>query len=925
MPPTQDKASIINQAQRLAAKGQIDKAIQEWERVAELSPSDGNVHNTIGDLHLRKKDQNMAIEAFFKAAHIFQNEGFSLKAMALYKKVIYLDPMSLPALIALAELNAERGLIGNANENYLSAAEIYIKQGDFNEAVDIYRKMMYLSPSNLLLHIRIANLYSKIGLHGEAKQVFIDSAIAFQEKGDYMRAENLFNKALENDADDPMAYVGLGKIYIEKGQFADALSVLDRAIAKFPDHVEVLIEKAKAAYSASRVDEALEAALKAAEADPANTQAQRLCGEILIDAGRHEEAWERLSGIIQMMVAEERYDESLSLLSRMEEITSHRTEVMRRQALIYRQLGNLDRSVEILKSLGFLLLGQNDNEAALRLFREVQFLAPDDEEIEAKIRELSGDEPADDQRGFSLPLSGSRSVFREEAPFEREEPVSAAIGKQDYGLGFNFQELDLWVDEDEQQGGDKVLEISDSDIGLEDLGITMPGLPELKDSYRSARKPFDGLIDDETDKIHEIPDVPDLNSGAGSIFGEPGHTDEDDREPAGFGNIAPSIDSKEFGSLFGEDSPKTDTIFGEQPVGGSDEAFESFDNAMSAFRPTQAESELSPDENRTAFQPAFENEPASFESLFSESVTPATQEHGHADPAASGPDESSVKYESPSNEADTKSGTDFDEFMREFAASSGHDEQLKDDQITVEQPIGPYAYAVEDNYGEDMAEADFYLQQGLRDEAVDIYRKLARLHPDRSEARDRLDDLGVAPETPEQPAVTGSDTDRFFETLSHMHQSVQSPGDNGRLDADVASIFDAFKRGVKDEVPESDFETHYNLGIAYKEMGLTDDAIREFQIACETSPASFQSISMLAICYGERGDYEQAVSEYRKLLDMLDETDERFLPVKYDLAMALENTGEGEDALDLFTEIYYADTFFRDVASRIDSLKLRRA
>ncbi|MBI5141288.1 MAG: tetratricopeptide repeat protein [Nitrospirae bacterium] len=933
MPPAQDKAAIINQAQRLAAKGQIDKAIQEWERVAELSPSDGNVHNTIGDLHLRKKDQNMAIESFFKAAHIFQNEGFSLKAMALYKKVIYLDPMSLPALIALAELNAERGLIGNANENYLSAAEIYVKQGEFNEAVDIYRKMMYLSPSNLLLHIRIANLYSKLGLHGEAKKVYIDSAIAFQEKGDYMRAENLFNKALENDADDPMAYVGLGKIYIDKGQYADALGVLDRAMAKFPDHAEILIEKANAAFSAGRIDEALEAASKAAEADPANAQAQRLCGEILIDAGRHEEAWERLSGIIQGMVAEERYDESLALLSRMETITSHRTEVMRRQALIYRQLGNLDKSVEILKALGFLLLGEKDNEAALRLFREVQFLAPDDEEIEAKIRELSGDEQMEEQRGFSLPLSGSRSVFREESSYEREEPVSAASGKQDYGLGFNFQELDLWVDEDEQQGGgEKVLEISDTDFGLDDIGLSLPDLAglkksdELSESDRYARMPFDEPGADKIDKIHEIPEVLDLDSDSGSIFGDSGRTGADNGEFSGFGDFTSS-----------DEVTQSDTVFGEQTVGGTGEIFKSFDDAGAVFDSTiSPEDALHTDEmahvlkeGRPAFEPSFDNEPSNMESLFSGPATPAPEEHLHDDLSGSGFEEISATYELPSDKTDTKSGSDFDEFMREFAASSGHDEQIKDDQITVERPAGPYSYAGEDTYGEDMAEADFYLQQGLRDEAVEIYRKLARIYPDRNEARDRLADLGVAAEAPEPylnmpPAAIGSDTDRFFETLSHMPESVK-PGDNGMLDADVASIFDAFKRGVKDEVPENDFETHYNLGIAYKEMGLTDDAIREFQIACETSPASFQSISMLALCYSEKGDYEQAVSEYRRLLEMLDDTDERFLPVKYDLAIALENTGEGEEALDLFTEIYYADTFFRDVASRIDSLKLRRA
>ena len=84
-----DKASIMKEAQKYLARGQMDKAIAEWEKLAREYP-EGNTFNTIGDLYLKKGERSIALDSFHKAATFFKQEGFALKALALYKKILNL-------------------------------------------------------------------------------------------------------------------------------------------------------------------------------------------------------------------------------------------------------------------------------------------------------------------------------------------------------------------------------------------------------------------------------------------------------------------------------------------------------------------------------------------------------------------------------------------------------------------------------------------------------------------------------------------------------------------------------------------------------------------------------------------------------------------------------------------------------------------
>ena len=141
------------------------------------------------------------------------------------------------------------------------------------------------------------------------------------------------------------------------------------------------------------------------------------------------------------------------------------------------------------------------------------------------------------------------------------------------------------------------------------------------------------------------------------------------------------------------------------------------------------------------------------------------------------------------------------------------------------------------------------------------------------------------------------------------------------LDSDVLDIFQEFKKGLESQLEDEDSETHYNLGIAYKEMGLIEDAIKEFQTAKNDKKRFLQSSSMLGICYMEKGLYSLAVDILSKTLEGITEHDDSYWSVKYDLAEAYEKNNQLKEALDLYTEVYGWNAKFRDVSERVGLLK----
>jgi len=139
-------------------------------------------------------------------------------------------------------------------------------------------------------------------------------------------------------------------------------------------------------------------------------------------------------------------------------------------------------------------------------------------------------------------------------------------------------------------------------------------------------------------------------------------------------------------------------------------------------------------------------------------------------------------------------------------------------------------------------------------------------------------------------------------------------------DVPLEEIFREFKKGVEQQLSPEDFETHYNLGIAYKEMSLTDEAISEFQRAAKSPQYAVESCSMLGLCFLEKGLPQLAIKWYRKGLEAPNIREEDRLGLQYDLANLYANVGDRESAYRTFLEIYGSNASFRDVGERLKEL-----
>ena len=146
---------------------------------------------------------------------------------------------------------------------------------------------------------------------------------------------------------------------------------------------------------------------------------------------------------------------------------------------------------------------------------------------------------------------------------------------------------------------------------------------------------------------------------------------------------------------------------------------------------------------------------------------------------------------------------------------------------------------------------------------------------------------------------------------------------------ELAGIFQEFRSdiGESPEDEEEDLETHYNLGIAYREMGLLDEAIGEFQKVAKAvqkgKPFAYamNCSTLLALTFMDKGEPKIASLWYKRALEVPGLDPETILALRYDLAVSLETAGESTAALDSFRQVYAMNIDYRDVADHIATLQ----
>jgi tetratricopeptide (TPR) repeat protein len=179
------------------------------------------------------------------------------------------------------------------------------------------------------------------------------------------------------------------------------------------------------------------------------------------------------------------------------------------------------------------------------------------------------------------------------------------------------------------------------------------------------------------------------------------------------------------------------------------------------------------------------------------------------------------------------------------------------------------------------------------------------------------------------PTVAPESVPAGFSSMGHEIPTAAPEIEHHEAASALSDMFSEFKEDAEESAGEAeDPDTHYNLGIAFKEMGLLDEAIGELQKVCHAIEhghpfdQSMQAFTWLAQCLVDKGVPQAAVRWYEKALLVKNITEDGRLAVNYDLGCAYEMAGNQKKAYETFMEVYGSNIDYRDVADRIKTLKV---
>jgi tetratricopeptide (TPR) repeat protein len=235
---------------------------------------------------------------------------------------------------------------------------------------------------------------------------------------------------------------------------------------------------------------------------------------------------------------------------------------------------------------------------------------------------------------------------------------------------------------------------------------------------------------------------------------------------------------------------------------------------------------------------------------------------------------------------------------------------------------------------EALEEADFFASRGLFDDARAILHEQLGVHPNHVLLKERLTEL----DSQEQGARGGSGTrevprgsvpvDRSFDiaasldAIEHLDTTRRMPMDaeDAGKQIDVEEVFAKFKEGVSQPAPNDETQSHYDLGVAYKEMGLVDDAIREFSAAADDPERECVCHSMIGMILMERGKVSEAIDAFMQGLQSSVKGADQEVALYYEIGSAHESLKRTKEALTYFQKVARRDSTYRDVQERVRRL-----
>jgi pilus assembly protein FimV len=238
-----NKVKVLASAEKFVQQGKLESAIAEYEKIIKEDPKDLTVLNTIGDLCARVGQDDKAAHYFRKVGDQYAQNGFTVKAIAIHKKLTKLQPSNLENVNKLAELYTQQGLFSDARAQYTQVADQLLRSGDNAQAARVFQRILELDPESTAIQSKLADLYNKLGKKDEARNIYHTAAESLHARGSYDAAGEALAKVLAIDPENPAALMLRGMIAADAGDTDSAVRYLGQVpdLDSRPDGLRALL------------------------------------------------------------------------------------------------------------------------------------------------------------------------------------------------------------------------------------------------------------------------------------------------------------------------------------------------------------------------------------------------------------------------------------------------------------------------------------------------------------------------------------------------------------------------------------------------------------------------------------------------------------------------------------------------------------
>lgn len=926
-----NRDKILQEAQKLVDKKRYDKAIGEYQKVVADDPNDVRTLLKIGDLYLRLQQFADAIATYDRVASYYSVQGFSVKAVAVYKQIREIIQKHAPHLEdrfghvvpKLAELLTQLDLRSDALAYYDEMATRLQVIGRERDAIDVFQKVVALDANNPVSHLRLAEAYARVRDFDGATQEFAIAAEILLKIGRKDDAMRVVERILQYRQEPRFSRLA-AEILLERGTPADAMQALAKLQLAFkanPRDLDTLGLLARAFECLGQPAKAIEVQKEAARIakEGGNKEVFDQLLAILVKRAPHDE------GVRQLMLQSESAMGSMppsAALPQMRAPTAPPPAAPTAPP-------PAPSAPEPVRKVAPTVVSPK---------RAVAPTVTDPQLARASSAGLEGMQG----RGAAPPAPPPPPPPRASRPDDRPEPVS--IVEEISVADLVMDDVDLGHDEPVSEDEPPFALRASYPPGDEPANQIRELLAQVDVLRREGD--YDNAVLALRSAVEHAPAVREIRERLCDVLIESGDQDGAIAEMLAFANVLVEQQDPDAAARWLDEVLLLEPD--NRPALGLLRAL--------GYAVAAPEEELSEDDAHTRAQTYDPNGPLpgyDLEELTADELPIAP----HAIPSVPG----TVDYAA-SEPVGLSSGR--------RRASSIPPIQLDDPFASEQTNFGIPSYPIDEHARRSSApgaldesaleEIEFFIAQGMLEEADGLLNEqLARLpnHPLLLDKRREIEQTRAAAQQQHVAPASGEhvsmrhgaaqsqaprevtvdraydiahaldEMDNVLESFAPQDEplAMDSFGAGGQIS--VEQVFEQFKAGVAAQIAESDAATHYDLGVAYKEMGLTADAIHEFELASRDPTRECVCQSMIGMLHMQDGNVELAIDSFILGLHASQKTPEQELALTYEIGNAYELRDSPEQALYYFQLVARADPSYRDVrgsvAERIALLERR--